>query len=93
MVKQKNSFYFLHLLRFYVYWFLDRFDQALGQSGHSMISLSETLLMLNWGPVLFKSCIVYCSLLYKNIWLHQRQISSAAVAEINYYFYAAKIIQ
>ena len=64
MLKRKNNFYFFAYLRLKIFWLPDRFAPALGQSGHSAVSLSEILLMLNWGQVSFKSCFVYCSCLF-----------------------------
>ena len=58
MLKRKNNFYFFTYLRWEISWLPDRLAPALGQSGHSAVSLSEILLMLNCGQVLFESCFV-----------------------------------
>ena len=64
MFKQKYIFYFSAYLGLTVFLLPDRCAPALGQSGHSTISLSEILLMLDCGQVSFKSCFVYCSCLF-----------------------------
>ena len=67
MFKRKIVFTFLYNRLFKFLNCLTVFALIRGQSGHSILSLSETLLTLNYGQVSFKSSFVYCSCLFTEI--------------------------